>query len=117
MQEKVLGYFFLFLGIGIIFFAALRVYVVYTTKAEPIQLIDAQSNLGFNLSVPSGIAGQNITVPVQMGQLQPMITVINNFVYLIFMGFFASIGFKIAMLGVNLVRPIVIKAKPEAKNV
>ena len=116
MQEKVLGYFFLFLGIALILFAALRVYVVYTTKAEPIQLIDPQSNLGFNLSLPNEITGQNMKVPVQMGQLQPMITLINNFVYLIFMGFFASIGFKIAMLGVNLIRPIVIKAK-ESKNV
>src|SRR4030042_5911551 len=105
MQEKALGYFFLFLGLVIILFAALRVYVVFTTKAEPIQLIDPQSNLGFNLSIPNEITGQNIKVPVQMGELKPMVTLINNFVYLVFMGFFASIGFKIAIIGVNMIRP------------
>jgi hypothetical protein len=116
MKEKTLGYFLLFLGIGIILLAALRVYVVFDTEAEPMQIIDQQSNIGFDMNIPGGPLGQDMKVPVQLGQLQPILSLVNHLVYLIFMGFMASIGYKIAMIGVNLIRPIVVKAKSDSPS-
>lgn len=113
MKEKVIGYILLALGVVTIIVAAVSVVFVFTGSTKPIELIDQKINLGFNVSLP-GETGDNTQVPVKMNQLQPIIHLANLFGYLIFMGFIASIGYKIALIGVQLIRPIVIKAKEES---
>ena len=108
MTEKLIGYILLITGLLIIIFSGFSVYQVFTKKTTPTDVFDF-SGIILDTSDMAGIALPNAEIlPAEVlnGSL-------NYFAYLFFMGFIASIGYKISSLGVNLIRPIIIKAKDE----
>lgn len=102
MSEKVIGYSLLVVGIIIIVFAAVNILAVFTGQAQPVQL--------FNFS-PMAIALAPGMKPVELFSARDLNQTANITAQLFFMGFIASIGQKLASLGVQLVRPIVVKFK------
>lgn len=124
MTEKIIGYVLLIIGVVIIIFSAISVWGVFTKKTQPVQLFNFE---GISLDV-GGIVQQNLSQSLppeaagllkQQASSQPTEIIppdlindsSNIFAHLILMGFIASIGFKIASLGVMLVRPVVVKLK------
>lgn len=117
MTEKVVGYLLLTVGLATIIFSALDLIFVFTGRADPVTLFHFS---GINLNLSSLIAGQlpaGAAVnykPAAPAELIPadMINQVGNMtVHLFLMGFLVSVGYKIASLGVQLLRPIVVKAK------
>lgn len=103
MQQKILGYTLLVIGIVIIFFTAFSLYNVFLGKTPPIGVIkeemlftSAGSGGTPNLLQMSGISGETMTF------------MLNLIFHLIFSGFILNVAFKIAQIGVGLVRPIVV---------
>lgn len=111
MTEKVLGYLLIFLGILAIFLSAFSVYLVFTHKAEPYAFMQP-GPIVFNLQLPADPSGSKmVNVPVDLSKVMPLAPITNIFLHLVLMGFIASAGAKLAGIGTNLVRPIVVKAK------
>lgn len=115
MTEKAVGYSLLVAGIAVIVFAAANAFLVFTNRMEPIAFIAQETSaLKFNLGVPSdqGI-GKSIQLPVEVAQILPLYRLINGIIHLLFLGFIAGVGHKIASLGIQMLRPIVVRAKGE----
>lgn len=108
MSEKISGYTLLISGIAIILFCAFNVVFVFTGRAQPIQLFNFPAmslDLGSSLGLPTA------TKPTEMISAAMLNQTSNIAAHLFLMGFLASIGEKLASLGVQLVRPIVVKSK------
>lgn len=127
MSEKITGYTLVIIGIIIILFSGFSVYQVFTAKEKPVDLFHFQGislNLGSLLGSGEGLsAEQQAALERQKAQIKPqeivsgeLLNVSSNFAAHIFlMGFIASIGYKIASLGIQFVRPIVVKVR-ESKD-
>lgn len=100
MTEKITGYSLLAIGLLLIVVAAFSVFIVFTGGAKPVQLF-AMQGIAINLGpqLPS-----NEILPAAM-----LNDTSNLFAHLVLMGFLASIGQKFASLGIQLLRPIVVK--------
>lgn len=123
MTEKLVGYALLSVGIIIIVYSAVNVVNVFSKRSSPVTPLNLP---GISLDM-SKLVGGDIT-PEQKRQLenadlraeivkpellnQPF----NLVAHLFLMGFIASVGFKIASLGVMLVRPIKVTLKESSKN-
>lgn len=126
MSEKIIGYLLLILGIGIIIYSAISVYRVFTNKAKPVALfnfppisLDLGSSLTASLPPELKQALNQQPLPSQKTEIFPaeiLNSNMNIFAHLILMGFMASIGFKIASLGVMFLRPIVVKLKAKEET-
>lgn len=119
MSDKLPGYILLVVGITLMFLSVLEVYLVFTGKMLPYQIFRLP---GISLDL-SGIAGSDL--PEEQAQMlrqsknlktellgadvlnQPL----NLFAFIMFMGFIANIGFKVANLGVLFLRPIKVNLK------
>ena len=125
MSEKILGYILLAVGLVIIIFAVVSVFNVFTAKVEPVDLfklsgisLDLGSLVGGDLPLeareqitrPGGSTKSEIVSPDLINK--PL----NIVAHLMLMGFVASVGFKIASLGIMLVRPIKVKLKETSAN-
>lgn len=104
MSEKITGYLLLFIGIFLIIISVISVFNVFTGKAKPYPLLQL-SGVSMNLGEISGVKlpSQEIISPAMLNDSG------NLFIHLLLMGFIASTGQKLASLGVQLVRPIVVK--------
>lgn len=129
MANKIIGYTLLGLGLIIIFASAFSVYQVFTRQAEPVKLFNFPG-ISFdpakfmpnsaNLSLPPEVsqylkqgqieekttAGKTELVPADMINSSS-----NIFAHLFLMGFLATVGYRLASLGIKLVRPIVVHLK------
>lgn len=135
MSEKVVGYLLLFLGLGVILLAGFNVWQIFTKKIKPVQIFNFSGisiNSGQTTTMAGGIDTTGLTAE-EVGLLQEMIKqetaktplkmevipgdtlnqTTNLFAHVILMGFVASIGYKIAGLGVLMLRPIVVKLKEQ----
>lgn len=118
MTEKWVGYSLLGVGLLIIVLAAFSVYQVFFGGAKPVQIFDFPA-IGLSVSdlVSQPIPGVATGPNAPKAELIPA-SVLNDtsnvIAHLLLMGFMVSVGSKIASLGVNLVRPIVVKS---SKNV
>jgi hypothetical protein len=135
MAEKAVGYVLLLAGIATIIFAALSVYFVFTKRQEPIQLfnfrgisINADQLNGSVQDIDTGslppeqaaiveqiLKPQKKSEPTKI-EIMPadiLNDTSNVFAHIIFMGFIASLGYKVANLGTNLLRPVVVKLKED----
>lgn len=117
MSEKIAGYAFLAIGLAIILFSAFNVYQTFTGKSEPIQPFNLE---GIGLDFSSFLVGD--ASPEELAQLKtenndlktelvspdlvnrPM----NLFAHFMLLGFFVNVGFKIGLLGANILRPVKI---------
>ncbi|KKP59831.1 MAG: hypothetical protein UR52_C0002G0059 [Candidatus Gottesmanbacteria bacterium GW2011_GWA1_34_13] len=117
MSEKIIGYLLLITGIVIMILASFSVYRVFTKQTKPVQIFNTS---GINLDLNKLIAGS--LPPQAQTQLNSQATqqiippeLINDssniFMHLVLMGFFVSLGYKLSSLGINLLRPIVVKLK------
>lgn len=123
MTEKYVGYSLLVTGILLMVFAVIQIIMVFTGKAEPIQVFqyeEAQQeevqepldqealmrqlqsgNLSglADLGMSSGLSGFGIDA-------ESINKMINLTVYYFIMQFVLSLGFKLSSLGVQMVRPM-----------
>lgn len=106
MAEKIIGYFLIIIGVFVIFLSGFNGYQVLTKKTQPIQILNLKG-ISIDLSQTIGIKQP----PVELISAKDLNESLNFFTYLAVLGFFLNVGFKIAMIGVNLVRPITIKQK------
>lgn len=120
MSEKVHGYVLLYGGIVLMIFSLFSLVFVFTGRAEPIQIfhmkglsidssaltpqIDTSSLPGFNMPTQMKVAK-----PIEIFPAEDLNRSANIFAHLMFMGFLLSVGSKIATIGTNLLRPIVVK--------
>lgn len=133
MSEKVLGYLLLGIGIFVMLFAVGYVWLVFMNKITPVQVIEAKSiQLDFAKSLgslPGALSSSGATsaqsLPaggkgLELFSGQDMSKTINLSITFFMMTFVMLFGFRIASLGVMLMRPIVVKLKeagePEPKD-
>ena len=115
MDIKTVGYLLLSIGLFVLSFSTINIYQVFTGRTHPYQLI-SQKELSFNLSqfLPEGqsTSSEDSGKKTQLELLSA--DTINNSANLMFhlalMTFISASGFKIAILGVQLLRPINIKS-------
>lgn len=104
--EKILGYLLLVAGLGIIVYSSFNVINVFKGKVQPYQVFSF-SSIGFDLS---GLAaGQPIPQDADLKQEVDADLInkpANITAHVFLMGFIASAGFKIAQIGVMLIRSI-----------
>jgi hypothetical protein len=124
MNEKIIGYILLVIGIITILSSALSVYQVFAKKGQPIQLfsfpsisVDATDLLGGDLP-----PAQRELAQKQLGQAKidilpaDILNKTSNIIaHLLVMGFIVNVGFKLASLGVMMIRPIKVQLN-EQKN-
>lgn len=129
--ERGVGYGLLVIGIFVMVFAAIRIIMVFTGKATPIafftpQPLIEQNNESTNTKIPNNpeelmeliqenpLAILNNTKGLPTTQLidpQMINEIMNMAVYFLIMHFLLGLGFKIANLGVQLVRPVEVIVK------
>ncbi len=116
MTEKVLGYTLLALGIMIIIFSCISVWSVFTKRSKPVALfnlkgisIDTSQMMPPEYVIAAKQAGRVLKQEIISGEMLNETS--NIFAHLLFMGFIASIGAKLATIGTQLIRPIQIKLK------
>lgn len=123
MPERVTGYILLIVGIILILYACFSVVSVFTGSSQPFNLFTFS---GISISpsqltggaIPSELLSQ-LTAGPQTTTTPPIISAeminkpANLFAYLFLMGFLVSVGYKLASLGIQLIRPMVIKVKGE----
>lgn len=117
MSDKMIGYILLLVGIGIILFSAIDVFMIFIKVKQPVQFFSFSGlSMDFSRFLPEELSQLNqIRGNTQMTQeIIPadMINVTSNiFIHLIFMGFFASIGMRIANIRTYLIRTISVNVK------
>lgn len=140
MNEKYLGYSLLAAGVVMMLFAGFDVFQVFTGEKKPYPLFrlsgitvnfseilkqQATNVLPTDMELPPGInlnsmlesvQSQNNTANENSGvqeviSAEMMNTPMNLFAHVFLMGFFASIGMKIATVGTYLIRTIEVKLK------
>lgn len=111
MSEKIVGYTLLLVGLMVIMYSAFSVFQVFTNQAQPVQLFNLP---GVSMDLSKMISGfspelSGVDLPPMEQEFaspeminQPL----NLFAHVTLMGFIASIGFRMANLGVLLVRTI-----------
>lgn len=124
MDTKVTGYGLLVIGIGLIVWATISVYGVFTGRAAPYKLFEFDG-IGLDLSslvpaptIDSSQPPEVRGLPTEYGPQVPssqktevvppnlLNDTTNVFFHLVLMGFVSGAGFKIASLGTQLVRPV-----------
>ena|SRR3989344_6499620 len=122
MKEKVIGYSLLTVGILIILYSAFSVYSVFTKKQNPQDVfnlpgisLDLSGLVGSDLSPEERalMKEKNVSTKAELVSPEVLNTPLNYTFHILFMGFIASIGFKIANLGTLMVRPIKVNLKEE----
>lgn len=101
MSEKISGYLLLIAGVAVIVLALLNVYGIFAGTLQPVQFLNF-ANVGFDL-------GTGVKQELLSGK--DLSTSTNFFLHIIVLGFFVNVGFKLATLGVQLLRPIKIEVK------
>ncbi|MBI4096356.1 MAG: hypothetical protein HY425_01430 [Candidatus Levybacteria bacterium] len=125
MNEKITGYLLLLLGLGIMIFCVVNIVMVFTDKAEPFPVFNIQSGSSTNTPDLNNLVAQLQKNNPNAFQLQlPKIDILppeslnqmlNLSTQFFLMTFILGFGYKIASLGVQLIRPINIKLKtPQA---
>ena len=91
-MNKIIGYFLTVIGLGMIFFAVVSMFKVFTGSQAPIMLIN---DLKLNISSQFGPA------LTDAGAILPML---NIALHAMLMFFIASCGGRVANIGVNMVK-------------
>ncbi len=119
MTEKLTGYTLLIFGLIVIVGCGLNIYGILIGTLQPIQLFHFQG-VSVDLSqlmkggLPPEVARQLVGQPSMSTELvssDVLSKPTNLLAHLALVGFLASIGQKIASLGVMFLRPIVVKTK------
>lgn len=108
MDTKLSGYLLLASGLALIIFSLVSVYLVFTAQHQAPQLFN-QAGISFDLGKMltgnlSQLSASGSSTEILSADTINRST--NLFVYLVFMSFVSGAGFKIATLGIQLLRPI-----------
>ena len=127
MSEKIVGYLLISFGVMAIIYAVLNIFSVFSGKTKPVQIFNF-SGISFDASqllpqdLPSEASQLVRPESTQKAEIIPA-NIINDssniFAHLLLMGFLASAGSKVALIGAMLVRPINVKLRskePEKEN-
>lgn len=121
MSEKIVGYVLLVFGVIIILFSGWNVYGVFTKRIQPVQLFGFKG-IGIDMgqiisnALPKDLApltGTNLQ-PAQKTEIIPaemLNGLLDIMAQIILMGFIGGAGYKLASLGVMLLRPVEVKMK------
>lgn len=101
MENKIIGYILIAVGILVIFLTASSVYNVFVNKAAPINIVSEETLFGLKSEGPSALDALNISP-------SSLTYIVNLSFHLLFAGFLINVGFRIASLGTMLARPIVV---------
>jgi len=126
MSEKIIGYVLLASGIFAILFALFSVIQVFTKVAEPIQIFNFPPiEFGVN-QLFSNMSSDELRALQELNKGEiPKIDILpadvlnqssNIIAHVFFMGFVASIGYKLGSLGIMMLRPIKVNLKEEKQN-
>lgn len=111
MSEKITGYSFITVGLFIILFAAYSVFSVFTANSSPAPLFSFEAvSIPLSALMGDGV-GVNTSTEIEIFPKEILNETTNTFAHLFLMGFLASVGLKIATLGTQLVRPIIVKVQ------
>lgn len=120
--EKIAGYVLLVVGVVIILGGALSVYQIFVGHATPVQIfhfpsvsIDLTSSLLATLPAQARSAAPAMA-PTEIMSGETISATANLVGHLLLMGFMLNVGYKLASLGVQLLRPIVVQAKTVEKD-
>lgn len=124
MTERTTGYILLVIGIIIMVFATFQIIFVFTGKTNGVALFqyekseqESNANLDINslLSQVQNSGGQGMSLDqmpsMQLIDPETLNKVLNLTVYYLIMQFLLGLGFKLASLGVQLLRPIQVQMK------
>lgn len=112
MKEKYIGYILLLIGIYIMGFAIVSMYMVFIRHVPPLQVFSFQSiSLDANKLIPSSAlmppSSQQAKIDIFPAEI--LNRILNTAAHVIFMGFLVTVGYHIANLGTSLMRPIIVK--------
>lgn len=118
MFAKINGYLFFYLGLVIIVGSAFSVYQVFLGNQPPIQLFHLPA-LTLDFTLLSQFGANN---PLPNTNLEIIPASINNqfanlFAHLTLMGFLGGVGYRLSMIGAQILRPINIQVKETLKEI
>lgn len=127
MTDKLTGYLLLLVGLGIIFFAGFSAYSVFTKKTEPVNLfnltgISLDLSQAANIELPQEFADAGVKIS-DTDQKQEILSsellnsTSNLVAHIILMGFIVNIGYKVAMLGVEMNRTVIVNVRNQERSV
>lgn len=124
MAEKKVGYGLLVAGLTVMIIAAVSVVGVFTGRYKPVQVFNFEGvGLDPSALMPQMQALQQLPGTKDTSQPTKKVEIVsgdminqsaNLFAHLTLMGFLLSLGGKIASLGSELLRPIIVKAGKES---
>lgn len=128
MREKVIGYILLGLGIVVMATSIYLVFMVFTGDIQPIQVFKEAVNIGTKqepLSLQDMVSNPSALTEMQSQMLNQIIDkqinkTTNIFATVFLMYLIMLLGFRLSTLGVQLMRPIVVKlnaAKEDKYNI
>lgn len=119
--RDIVGYLLIVIGVGIILASLWNGYSIFKGTTKPVALFSLP---GISMDLTKSIASQlpeaqkAMLPPTKPEEVIPAKSVndpLNLFTHIFLLGFFATIGSKIAMIGIDLTRPYVIKVRPPEK--
>ena len=115
MSEKIVGYALLFLGLLLILITLISGYNLFTKATQPIQFFKFDE---IAITIPNSVetSGTQLDLSQKITLPNTIEGPLNMATHLFFLSFFVSVGAKIASVGTQLIRPIVVKAKSEEKK-
>jgi len=119
MDNKIIGYILLIIGIAIILFSGFSVYQVFNGQTMPYELFILNSiNIDLKTMLTpeqaSLITGDS-NIEIFSGEVFTKFT--NIFMHLLLMGFLGSIGYKVSMIGSHMIKTIEFKIKNSKENI
>jgi hypothetical protein len=118
MSEKIIGYLLLFTGILAMIGSALGVYFVFSGRYDTYQLFNLPA-ITLDLSGLMQAENPDMVLPTEANLETELVKSdvlnkpLNLIAHILFMGFLVNVGFKIATLGVQMIRPIKVNLKGE----
>jgi len=114
VSVKVTGYVLLVLGIAGMLGSAASVFLVFTRQSQPVQLFHLPS-FSVDLSQLSGYSypgeEKQATSSTELFSASAMNDIANLSAHFILMGFLVSVGYKVASLGIQMLRPIEVQLR------
>ena len=120
MQERALGYFLLFVGICIMLFSLSQVYLLFTNRTSPYEVFKAPVSVqSLSLTREQIIADPTAATKLQSEMFSQILQKemgksLNLGATLFFMYFVMTFGYRLALIGVQLMRPIKVAVRSKS---
>jgi hypothetical protein len=116
MPERTLGYLMFFFGLAVIVLSCFSVFMVFTAKMLPVRLFSStgfylDTNILISANYLRELPGAPLPKTIELVPADVINQVSNLTAHLILMTFVAGIGYKLALLGVQLLRPIQVNLR------